>query len=956
MIRHATFSTLSRKLQTITLLIGSMLLSFPAHSLTTNTQGTAQITSVGPISPRAWQTIVITGAHFGTSPPINGCPDHMRVTDVTTNWSVPAVGPFGGCQAGIFVSSWNDNEIVIEGFPSFQRGQDAFKIGDVIKIEVSSAQQGGPTSWYSVRVSPKETRAPASTALAPVPTQSPQPTAPGTAQITSVGPISPRAWQTIVISGAHFGTNPPTNGCPDHMRVTDVTTNWSVPAVGPFGGCQAGIFVSSWNDNQIVIEGFPSFQRGQDAFKIGDVIKIEVSNAQQGGPAAWHSLRVTAEGIRLSPLSPYVPVSTQNSPPSAAVTIPAGTSILIRMIDSVDSSRNKIGDTFHASLDTTLVIGDTVVAPKGADVYGKLAQAKSAGKISGGAELTLEMTGIQISGNIVPVDSTDYAAVAKGRGKQSAARIGGGGALGSIMGGIARGGKGAAIGAGAGAAAGTAVQLATHGQQIHIPSETLLEFKLQQPVTVPAFGASAGTNVEAPPPLEVGSSSAPIASSSTGDMVSPSAVQTGAHDDSGGAAATFEDDFTSDHFLNQSIWSTHGEVLNARILKADTRFVPVRLAFSSLGMSMAGVDGAHQSTGIQSVRSFSTPLTLEAEVMGTIANGNPFALYLVSADGGQYLTLNGHLDRGGRGPYSLELGYTGLGNDAGNAVRRELSRAVSLHARNVIQITVDARGVGTVVVGDPQGSRLAAENNLTVGAGPFFVVLAQWEGWPRTAGPNEAVWGKVTISTASPEAISIQPGPAPVSNPASSNPSQLSLPATVPNDEASVRGAIRSVDFLNLDYPSDCWEHFDGFGKVIHVSNGQWTKEDVGGFSVGKQASEWMVSYGDLKGDGQDEAVVVTTCQGQTNFDYEEVFVFAASSAGPKLLTRLSPSDWGRGEEDNGGNFPVTGVHVSKQQLAVSFLAGGSHACPAWTVTARFEWNSNRFVRMGLDRKPFKCQ
>jgi hypothetical protein len=217
-------------------------------------------------------------------------------------------------------------------------------------------------------------------------------------------------------------------------------------------------------------------------------------------------------------------------------------------------------------------------------------------------------------------------------------------------------------------------------------------------------------------------------------------------------AATFEDDFTLDHSLNQSIWTTDGEALNARILKADTTFVPVRLAFSSLGMSMAGVDGKFQSTGIQSARSCSTPLTLEAKVMGTIANGNAFALYLVNADGSQYLTLNGHQDRGNGDDYSLGLGYTGLANDAGNGMRRVLSRDVSLHAWNVIRFTVDAHGVGTVVVEDLQGSRLAAENNLTVGTGPFFVVLAQWEGWPHTVGPNEAVWGKVTISTALPEA------------------------------------------------------------------------------------------------------------------------------------------------------------------------------------------------------------
>lgn len=168
-----------------------------------------------------------------------------------------------------------------------------------------------------------------------------------------------------------------------------------------------------------------------------------------------------------------------------AITIPAGTSLLVRMMDSVDSSKNKVGDSFHGSLESALVVGDTVVARKGADVYGKLTNAKSAGKISGGAQLTLELTGVRINGNIVPVDSTTYEAVGKGRGKQSAGRIGGGAALGAIIGAVAGGGKGAAIGAGVGAGAGTTVQLVTHGDQIKIPSETLLEFKLEQAVTAP---------------------------------------------------------------------------------------------------------------------------------------------------------------------------------------------------------------------------------------------------------------------------------------------------------------------------------------------------------------------------------------------------------------------------------------------------------------------------------------
>lgn len=196
--------------------------------------------------------------------------------------------------------------------------------------------------------------------------------------------------------------------------------------------------------------------------------------------------------------APYVPPDGANKDANPAaqgdtqtqsaqgITIPADTSLLVRMIDGVDSSKNKVGDVFHASLEAPLVVGETVVAPKGADVYGKLAQAKEAGKISGGAELTLELTGVSINGSILPVDSTTYDVAGKGRGKQSAGRIGGGAALGAIIGGVVGGGAGAAIGAGVGAGAGTAVQLSTHGEQIRIPSETLLEFKIEHPVTVPS--------------------------------------------------------------------------------------------------------------------------------------------------------------------------------------------------------------------------------------------------------------------------------------------------------------------------------------------------------------------------------------------------------------------------------------------------------------------------------------
>ncbi len=178
-------------------------------------------------------------------------------------------------------------------------------------------------------------------------------------------------------------------------------------------------------------------------------------------------------------------------PPSASaavaggpVTLPAGQPMLVRMIDGVDSSRNHVGDIFHASLETDLNVNGILVARKGTDVYGRLAQAKEAGHLSGSAELQLELTRMVVNGQDYPLVSSDYNLKGKGRGSNTAEKVGGGAVVGAIIGAIAGGGKGAAIGAGVGSAAGAGVQVFTRGQQVKVPSETLLEFRLQQPATV----------------------------------------------------------------------------------------------------------------------------------------------------------------------------------------------------------------------------------------------------------------------------------------------------------------------------------------------------------------------------------------------------------------------------------------------------------------------------------------
>jgi len=183
-----------------------------------------------------------------------------------------------------------------------------------------------------------------------------------------------------------------------------------------------------------------------------------------------------------------VAVATAQMHSSQKITVPAGTRMLIRMVDSVDSKKQQAGYRFTANLETNLQVDDMVIAPRGTTVYGRLASAESAGRMSGGAQLILELTDIVINGTAYPLLTSVYEVRSKGKGEKTARRILGGTGLGALIGGIAGGGAGAAIGALSGAAAGTAVSAASEGKQVSIPSESLLEFRLEQPVDLPVSG------------------------------------------------------------------------------------------------------------------------------------------------------------------------------------------------------------------------------------------------------------------------------------------------------------------------------------------------------------------------------------------------------------------------------------------------------------------------------------
>ena len=224
-------------------------------------------------------------------------------------------------------------------------------------------------------------------------------------------------------------------------------------------------------------------------FSTNDIVALTFTGRGSAEPAT----QSTAPETDVAPSAPApssapAPNSMQSSTAapnsSGEVTLPAGQSLLVRMIDGVDSTKNHVGDIFHASLETDLNVDGVLVARKGADVYGKLVTSQQSGKLAGHSELQLELTSIMIDGRSYPLVSSDYNVQGKGRGSDTAKKVGGMAAVGAIIGAIAGGGKGAAIGAAAGGATGAGVQVLTKGDQVRIPSETRLEFRLPQPVTV----------------------------------------------------------------------------------------------------------------------------------------------------------------------------------------------------------------------------------------------------------------------------------------------------------------------------------------------------------------------------------------------------------------------------------------------------------------------------------------
>jgi hypothetical protein len=239
------------------------------------------------------------------------------------------------------------------------------------------------------------------------------------------------------------------------------------------------------------------FRTSDGVLKDYDILSIQqvqfgdekaVATSTSSTSSASSSSSNANNGPRLLSSSERATQPTSSNAANSAWTIPTGSTMVIRMIDSVNSERNKIGDQFVATLEEPVVLNGLEVIPKGVDIRGRIANINEAGRIAGSAQLGLELTQIYVNGIPYSVTTSEYQEVGEGRGGQTAKRAAGGAAIGAVIGAIAGGGKGAAIGAGVGGGGATAVQVLTKGEKLNIPSETKLEFTLRAPLVIAGSG------------------------------------------------------------------------------------------------------------------------------------------------------------------------------------------------------------------------------------------------------------------------------------------------------------------------------------------------------------------------------------------------------------------------------------------------------------------------------------
>jgi len=183
-----------------------------------------------------------------------------------------------------------------------------------------------------------------------------------------------------------------------------------------------------------------------------------------------------------APANTYTPPPPP--PPPQKITVPAGTVLPVRTVEGLSSETNHEGDAWHGTLNSDITVDDQTVIPAGADVEGHVMEAHASTHYTGGASLVLGVDKVNFDGKTYQIATDTWQRKADTRGKNTVEKTAGGAAVGAILGGIFGGGKGAAIGSVAGAGAGAGANTITKGQKVELRPETLVSFKLQNPISV----------------------------------------------------------------------------------------------------------------------------------------------------------------------------------------------------------------------------------------------------------------------------------------------------------------------------------------------------------------------------------------------------------------------------------------------------------------------------------------
>jgi outer membrane biosynthesis protein TonB len=203
--------------------------------------------------------------------------------------------------------------------------------------------------------------------------------------------------------------------------------------------------------------------------------------------------------------APIVAQAPAPPPPPPApvvheITLPAGTSLPVRITETLDSATTQTGDKFTGAIASDIIVDNMVVLPQGTSVTGHVDAVQDAAHFKGSSLLTISLSSIAHRGERIQVATEPYSKQGEGRGKNTAEKVGGGAAVGAILGGILGGGKGAAIGAAAGGGVGAGANTVTRGQQVQIASETVVRFRLSDPIIVRV--TSGASQQESEPALE----------------------------------------------------------------------------------------------------------------------------------------------------------------------------------------------------------------------------------------------------------------------------------------------------------------------------------------------------------------------------------------------------------------------------------------------------------------------